>query len=110
MQGYYGAATGKGRQAAKAELEKLDLPSGKLSLRDGVKEAARIIYIAHEDNKDKDFEVEMTWISSLDGPTKGKHMEVPKEVQEEAEQAAKAAMQPEEEEEEKPAEEDRMEE
>ncbi|BCR84974.1 proteasome core particle subunit alpha 7 [Aspergillus chevalieri] len=90
--GYYGAATGKGRQAAKAELEKLDLVSGNLSLVDAVKEAARIIYVAHEDSKDKDFELEMTWISSLDGPTKGRHEEVPKELFEEAENAAKKAL------------------
>ncbi|EAS31781.1 proteasome component C1 [Coccidioides immitis RS] len=110
--GYYGAATGKGRQAAKAELEKLDLPSENLSLLDGIKEAARIIYIAHEDSKDKDFELEMTWISALDGPTKGRHMEVPKELLEEAENAAKKAISEEEEEEDesKPAEGDQMEE
>ncbi len=92
MQGYYGEATGKGRQAAKAELEKLDLASGNLSLGAGVKEAARIIYVAHEDSKDKEFELEMSWISSIDGPTKGRHQEVPKDILEEAEKAAKKAM------------------
>lgn len=92
LKGYYGAATGKGRQAAKAELEKLDLASGGLSLAEGVKEAARIIYVAHEDSKDKEFELEMSWISSLDGPTKGRHEEVPKELLEEAETAAKKAL------------------
>jgi 20S proteasome subunit alpha 7 len=110
--GYYGAATGKGRQAAKAELEKLDLASGNLSLLDGVKEAARIIYVAHEDSKDKDFELEMTWISSLNGLTKGRHEEVPKQLLEEAEKAAKVALvgDEEDEDEEKPAEGDKMEE
>jgi 20S proteasome subunit alpha 7 len=88
--GYYGAATGKGRQVAKAELEKLDLPAGNMSLEDAVKQAARIIYIAQKDNKDKDFELEMTWISGPDGPTKGRHVEVPKELREEAERLAKA--------------------
>lgn len=73
-------------------MEKLDLPAGKLSLADGVKEAARIIYVAHEDSKDKEFELEMSWVSSLDGPTKGKHQPVPKELQEEAEKAAKRAL------------------
>lgn len=92
MQGYYGAATGKGRQAAKAELEKLDLSSGNLSLEQGVKEAARIIYVAHEDSKDKEFELEMSWVSSLDGPTKGRHQEVPKDILDEAEKFAKRAM------------------
>ncbi len=91
-QGYYGAATGKGRQAAKAELEKLDLASGNLSLMDGVKEAARIIYVAHEDSKDKDFELEMTWISDLKGPTRGRHMTVPPGLKAEVEKAAKKAL------------------
>ena len=99
FKGYYGAATGKGRQAAKAELEKLDLSSGNLSIFDGVKQAARIIYIAHEDSKDKDFELEMSWISSLDGPTKGKHEEVPEGLRKEAEDAAKQELEGEEEEE-----------
>jgi 20S proteasome subunit alpha 7 len=107
--GYYGAATGKGRQAAKAELEKLDLAGGKVSLEEGVKEAARIIYVAHDDNKDKEFELEMTWISGLDGPTKGRHEEVPKEIREEAERLAKIALEGEDEEEEK-KDEDKMEE
>ncbi|KAE8163135.1 nucleophile aminohydrolase [Aspergillus tamarii] len=97
--GYYGAATGKGRQAAKAELEKLDLSSGNLSLVDAVKEAARIIYVAHEDSKDKDFELEMSWISSLDGPTHGRHEEVPQQLLEEAEKAAKRSLEGEDEEE-----------
>ncbi|CAF9928844.1 MAG: hypothetical protein ALECFALPRED_004154 [Alectoria fallacina] len=97
--GYYGAATGKGRQAAKAELEKLDLASANLSIEAGVKEAARIIYVAHEDSKDKEFELEMSWISSTDGPTKGRHQEVPKDILEEAEKAAKKAMEGEDEEE-----------
>ncbi|XMA14304.1 hypothetical protein WAI453_007095 [Rhynchosporium graminicola] len=113
--GYYGAATGKGRQTAKAEMEKLDLAAGKLSLLDGVKEAAKIIYIAHADNKDKEFELEMTWISNLDGPTKGRHQEVPKELLDEAERLAKKSLEDDDDEEEtkdddKPADEDKMEE
>src|SRR5277367_2528249 len=100
-QGYYGAATGKGRQSAKAELEKLDLATGTLSLLDGVKEAARIIYVAHDDNKDKEFELEMTWISDLKGPTKGRHEEVPKELLEEAEGLAKKALESDDDEDEK---------
>jgi 20S proteasome subunit alpha 7 len=34
----------------------------------------------------------MTWISNLDGPTKGRHEEVPKEIREEAEKLAKKAL------------------
>ena len=101
QQGYYGAATGKGRQAAKSELEKLDLasPTLSLSLQQAVHEAARIIYLAHEDSKDKEFELEMSWISGLDGPTRGRHVEVPRELREEAERKAKSALEPEDEEE-----------
>jgi len=83
-------------------LEKLKLgQDGEwISLEEGVKEAARIIYVAHEDSKDKDFELEMTWISSASGPTKGEHQEVPKELLEEAERLAKKALEGEDEEEE----------
>lgn len=108
--GYYGAATGKGRQAAKAELEKLDLAAGNLSLEQGVKEAARIIYVAHEDSKDKEFELEITWISRRDGPTKGMHEHVPKDILEEAEKAAKKAMEGDDEDETAGAEGEKMEE
>lgn len=73
-------------------MEKLDLSSGQLSLEQGVKEAARIIYAAHEDSKDKEFELEMSWISSSDGPTKGRHEQVPKEILDEAENFATRAM------------------
>lgn len=107
--GYYGAATGKGRQSAKAELEKLDLAAGGLSLEQAVKEAARIIYVAHDDNKDKEFELELSWISGADGPTKGRHEEVPKAIREEAERLAKKALEGDDEEEEK-KEDDKMEE
>ena len=101
--GYYGAATGKGRQAAKAELEKLKLDpkAGEpISLEEGVKEAARIIYVAHEDSKDKEFELEMTWVSAVSGPTKGRHEEVPKALREEAERLAQKALEGEDEEDE----------
>lgn len=101
--GYYAAATGKGRQSAKSELEKLNLDPKDdkcLTLEEGVKEAARIIYVAHEDSKDKEFELELTWISAVNGPTKGRHEEVPKALREEAERLAKASLEPEDEEEE----------
>ncbi|ODV94725.1 hypothetical protein PACTADRAFT_50590 [Pachysolen tannophilus NRRL Y-2460] len=78
--GYNGAATGKGRQAAKSELEKLDLPN--LTTREAVKEAAKIIYAAHESNKDKDFELEISWINYED--TKGRHESIPEELLKEA--------------------------
>lgn len=75
-----------------------------------MKEAARIIYVAHEDSKDKEFELEMTWISSVDGPTKGRHEEVPKELLEEAEKAARRALEGDDEEEEDKGQGEQMEE
>jgi len=107
--GYYGAATGKGRQAAKAELEKLDLAAGEMTLEQAVKEAARIIYVAHDDNKDKEFELEMTWISDAAGPTKGRHEEVPKALREEAEASAKKALEGDDDEDEGKKDDDKME-
>ena len=80
-------------------MEKLNLATGTLALEAAVKEAARIIYVAHEDSKDKEFELEMSWISSSDGPTKGRHQEVPRALLEEAEKAAKRAMEGEDEDE-----------
>ncbi|PUU82014.1 nucleophile aminohydrolase [Tuber borchii] len=100
--GYFGAATGRGRQAAKAELEKLPLPN--ITVEEAVKQAARIIYFAHDDNsKDKDFELEMTWVRLEKGSAEGlgegvsakgwgKHEEVPKELVAEAERLAKESM------------------
>ncbi|ODQ82521.1 hypothetical protein BABINDRAFT_164299 [Babjeviella inositovora NRRL Y-12698] len=82
--GYTGAATGKGRQTAKSELEKLDLQN--ISARDAVKEAAKIIYAAHEDNKDKDFELEISWVSVSE--TAGKHQLVSDQLLQEAIQYA----------------------
>lgn len=81
----------------------MNLIESTLSLEEGVKEAARIIYVAHEDSKDKDFELEMTWVSALDGPTKGRHEEVPKALRDEAERLAKKALEGDEEEEEEEA-------
>lgn len=78
--GYTGAAAGKGRQTAKSELEKLNFEE--LSAKEAVKHAARIINLAHEDNKDKDYELEMTWCTFEE--TKGKHEFVPEELVKEA--------------------------
>lgn len=81
--GYKGAATGKGRQSAKAELEKLvDHHSEGLSAREAVKQAAKIIYLAHEDNKEKDFELEISWCSLSE--TNGLHKFVKGDLLQEA--------------------------
>ena len=47
------------------------------------------ITLVHDDSKEKEFELEMTWI----GPeTNGRHEFVPKELVEEAQQRAQAAL------------------
>ncbi|KAI0693565.1 nucleophile aminohydrolase [Cytidiella melzeri] len=85
--GYHGAAVGKGRQIAKTEIEKLKL--SELSTREAVMEAARIIYLVHDDAKEKEFELEMTWIGDH---SNGLHTPVPKDLLAEAEQKAKEAL------------------
>ncbi|CDK26542.1 unnamed protein product [Kuraishia capsulata CBS 1993] len=55
--GYRAIAAGKGRQIAKSELEKLDFDD--LDVETGLIEAAKIIHLAHEDNKDRDYETDL---------------------------------------------------
>lgn len=91
--GYRACASGKGRQIARSELEKLDLDT--MTTAQAVKEAARMysipclyfsyrfcsIFMSHDQAKDKEFELEISWI----GPESGnKHQFVPKEVLEAA--------------------------
>ncbi|KAG1874566.1 proteasome subunit alpha type-3 [Suillus subalutaceus] len=85
--GYHGAAVGKGRQLAKTELEKLKL--SELSMREAVMEAARIIYLVHDDNKEKEFELEMTWVGV---ESNNLHLPVPDDLLEEAKRKAKETL------------------
>ncbi|KAI0650604.1 20S proteasome subunit [Trametes meyenii] len=85
--GYRGAAVGKGRQLAKTELEKLKFDE--LTMKEAVTEAARIIYLVHDDAKEKDFELEMSWVGD---ETNGVHLPVPKDLFEEAARKAKEAL------------------
>ena len=82
--GYHYIAAGKGKQAAKAELEKLK--SSSMTCREIVKQAARIIYTVHDEVKDKGFRLELSWIGDF---TNGEHQLVPEEIYKEAEQYAK---------------------
>eukprot|EP01117_Protostelium_nocturnum_P007654 TRINITY_DN2745_c0_g1_i1.p1 TRINITY_DN2745_c0_g1~~TRINITY_DN2745_c0_g1_i1.p1 ORF type:complete len:251 (-),score=69.24 TRINITY_DN2745_c0_g1_i1:23-775(-) len=85
--GYYATAVGKAKQAAKGELEKLKLTE--MTCREAVKEVARIIHYLHDDVKDKDFELEMSWICPESGH---QHQAVPESLLAEAEEAAKASL------------------
>ena len=87
MWGYRGCAAGKGRRTAKTELEKLALDE--MTVEQAVIEAASIIYLVHDEQKDKDFELEISWIGP---PSGGVHQIVPKEVLAEATRIAKAKL------------------
>ena len=79
--------SGKAKQSAKTEIEKMKL--SELTCKDLVKEAARIIYLVHDELKDKQFELEMSWVGAH---TDGKHERVPMEIKQEAETKARQAM------------------
>lgn len=85
--GYHGCATGKAKQSAKTEIEKLKLSN--MTCRELVKEAAKIIYLVHDELKDKNFELELSWVCK---ESEGRHEKVPDNVFVEAERAAKQAM------------------
>jgi 20S proteasome subunit alpha 7 len=56
---------------------------------EAVNHAARIIHMVHDEAKDKEFEMEMSWICP---ETDNQHKFVPKHVVENAERLAKAAL------------------
>lgn len=85
--GYYGCAIGKGKQAAQSELEKLKISD--MSCKDLLKEAAKIIYTVHDETKDKDFNLFMSWVGADSG---GRHELVPDDLFNEAEAFAKASL------------------
>ncbi|RXN19249.1 proteasome subunit alpha type-3 [Labeo rohita] len=87
LKGYWGCAIGKAKQAAKTEIEKLQMKD--MTCRELVKEVAKIIYIVHDEVKDKAFELELSWVGEV---TKGRHELVPKDIKEEAEKYAKESL------------------
>ncbi|KAG0151088.1 hypothetical protein CROQUDRAFT_651609 [Cronartium quercuum f. sp. fusiforme G11] len=86
--GYRGCAIGKGRTLARTEIEKLKLEE--MTVREAVDEAARIIHMVHDEVKDKDFELEISWVSASE--TKGRYLAVPKDIIDSAEAKAKEAL------------------
>ncbi|CAG8831983.1 29078_t:CDS:2, partial [Gigaspora margarita] len=71
---------------AKTEIEKLKL--SELTVLDAVKEAARIIYTVHDEAKDKEFELELSWITEENR----RHQFVPDNIAAEAERLAKESL------------------
>lgn len=84
--GYHGCTVGKAMQAAKTEIEKLKMQN--MTCRELVKEVAKIIYTVHDEVKDKEFALEMSWVGEVTG---GLHQLVPADIKAEAEQYAKEA-------------------
>ena len=77
---YYGVATGKGKQVAKTELEKLNLHKESLEIQEAVKHVAKILILLHKENKDNDgkpMELELSWICEA---SKWKHVPIPKDI------------------------------
>ena len=77
---YYGVATGKGKQAAKTELEKLNLHKEPISVANACQHICKILYLLHQENKDnegKPFELELSWICQ---ESDWCHVGVPKDI------------------------------
>lgn len=105
---FYGVAAGKGKQAAKTELEKLNLNKEPISVEDAVKQITRILLLLHREQKDaKPIEMELSWICEASGY---KHVGVPKDLMKTAEEWAKEQLEEEDEDEEDDDEEEAMEE
>ena len=79
---YYAVATGKGKQIAKTELEKLNLTTPAASsacqtTRDAAQHICKILLLLHQENKDqadKPLEVELSWLSA---ETQWNHVALP---------------------------------
>jgi len=83
---YYAHAVGKGARQAKGMIEKLDLKE--LTCAEAIKHVAHIIHKVH-DEKDKDFELEMSWLCPQ---SNNEQSMVPPELMKEAEEYAKAQL------------------
>ena len=80
---FYGTAVGKHRQAAKTEIEKLDLSS--MTCREAVQRIVKM-FLANRDDQ-KDHEIEMGWLTEETGWT---YKVVPLDLIKQAEAAAAA--------------------
>jgi len=76
---YFAQSLGKQSAGAKAELEKIKFD--KITCREAAIEVAKIIYKLHDDVKDKDFELELSWVCD---ESERKHVTVPKALRDEA--------------------------
>eukprot|EP00744_Colponema_vietnamica_P001093 GILI01001848.1.p1 GENE.GILI01001848.1~~GILI01001848.1.p1 ORF type:complete len:274 (+),score=82.46 GILI01001848.1:71-823(+) len=84
---YFGCAIGKAKSSAKTEIERLDLSN--LTCREAAFHVAKILHTVHDSLKDKDFELELSWICP---ESNFQHRLVPKDVRDDAETRAKEAI------------------
>merc|ERR1712070_531252 len=91
---YFAEAIGKGAQQAKTQLEKLKLDE--LTAEEALFEVAKIIHEVHDEVKDKEFELELSWLCDA---TNGTHQLLSKEKRDEISARAKAAIEEDDEEE-----------
>lgn len=97
---YQAAATGKNKQAAKTELEKLVKHDVNLSAEQAVKEIVKILTLLHNENSEnegKPLELEVSWITSQ---TKNQHVPVSVEMIKQAREWANEQLEEEEDDEE----------
>jgi len=92
---YKGTAEGKGKQAAKTEIEKLFASTGgDLTCEQALVHVAKILHKVH-DEKDKDFELDASWICAA---SNYEHANVPSDKLKAAEAEAKRRIEAEEQE------------
>jgi 20S proteasome subunit alpha 7 len=84
---YYAHAVGKGSRQAKGMIERLELIE-EMTCAEAIKHVAHIIHKVH-DEKDKAFELEMSWICPQ---SNNEQAFVPPEMMKEAEEYAKAQL------------------
>eukprot|EP00913_Durusdinium_trenchii_P030256 g28346.t1 len=90
---YQATAEGKGKQAAKTEIEKVLANNPELTCEQALMLVAKIIHKVH-DEKDKDFELEISWICPA---SNYEHAQVPAEQRKAAEAEAKRILEAEQE-------------
>jgi len=83
---YFATAIGKYKQGSSSELEKLDFT--KITVREAVNEIARIITKLHDEVKDKELDIELSWVCD---ESKRLHVPVPENIRAEAIRLAQEA-------------------